>query len=102
MGHQGEPVQDVILRIYRQAFRGNNKREQGEKVGREKNEEMVLQWGGLRKKENGTERKSQNYSKRLSLSDDCDEVLYLFSFIYFNLYFLFFFYSFLFSNPKKK
>ena len=64
LGHQGEPVQDVILRIYRQTKRGeDNKRAvQGQHIA-----QLSNPW----QEENHIE---GYYSTRLTLGDGCDEV----------------------------
>ena len=62
LGHQGEPVTDVILRIYRQTERGDP----------EKKREEIRGLGFISKKE--IKRGGGSYSKRYSLGDDCDEV----------------------------
>ena len=65
LGHQGEPVEGVILRIYRQTERGDDK------------------------KRNKIEKEELKYSQRLRLVDDCDEVIILFYFIFFFFFFFF-------------
>ena len=91
LGHQGEPVQNVILRIYRQTERGgDNKREQREEREGKREEQ------GEREGREEKERKEENqhfYAERLALGDDCDEVYFLFYFfmfifLNFNAYFL--------------
>ena len=69
LGHYGEPVDDVILRIYRESFRNDDKREK--KIKKE---------GSVKRDK---EREGYYYSKRINLGDDCDEV--------FNIFFFFFF-----------
>ena len=72
LGHQGEPVVGVILRIYRQTEE-DGKRSEGQMI---KNPEVSLNWG-----KKNQERKNNSYSKRLSLGGNCDEVEIHFFFI---------------------
>ena len=76
LGHQGEPVIGVILRIYRQTEE-DRKRDDGQTI---KNPEVSLNWG-KKKNEFG---KNNSYSKRLSLGGSCDEV-----FVFYLILFLF-------------
>ena len=62
LGHQGEPVQDVILRIYRQTERGNE--------GDRKREVIIAR----------DEKEEMRENARYSLSDSCEEVSILFLF----------------------
>ena len=80
LGHQGEPVVGVILRIYRQT------EENSKRNGIEfENKEKVVEW--RRKKE--TQNKSDSYySKRVSLSGSCDDVCFSFFFRHFLLCFI--------------
>ena len=73
LGHQGAPVQDVILRIYRQTERDDEKRAK----------RIVEGDGEKRKVAVEREKIVHNYSARLTLVDDCDEVLFcLFVFLF--------------------
>ena len=58
LGHQGEPVIGVILRIYRQRERGNERRQ--------RNGVEEVMWSGEK-------RSKKKISKRLTLADDCDD-----------------------------
>ena len=79
LGHQGEPVVGVILRIYRQTERENSKRNELESKNKE---EEVVNW---KKKEN-SHNKNSHFSKRVSLGGSCDEVCFFFSFFFFFFY----------------
>ena len=61
LGHQGEPVKNVILRIYRQTERDEDQKKKSERDGEEMKMRREGEGGG-------------HYAARLSLGDDCDEV----------------------------
>ena len=71
LGHHGEPIEDVILRIYRQTERDDENDDGDKKRG----EKTILR-EGLSKGEG-----QRYYSTRRTFGDDCDEVCELFFFV---------------------